>query len=99
MIGANPKVVVDVYRDVNRRMSLLHFKSWVENFAQSMYEEGVRAQCKADERELFMVEDEEFFRFLLSVPGVGKKTANNIINAMKKELQGEEVLIDYESGE
>ena len=55
------------------------FVQWAVSFWQSAYEEGLTAAGIPEDAETFVMDEEELLDILLSVKGIGKKRADEIL--------------------
>lgn len=64
-----------------RKMTYEQMNKWAEEFYKQAYQDGANAQpTQADE-----ITEDELFKILLSVQGVGMKQAQKILSALKNK--------------
>lgn len=86
--------------DIIKRMSRKQFNQWLEIFGKSMYNQGYNEACKdvpdgsivlrPDEYKVLEYNHDEVKKLLLSVKGVGEKTANEILCKIYSDYESQE---------
>ena len=64
-----------------RKMSFNDMSRWVMSIYKSAYQDGYAESVK----EQVVLDEPELYNTLLSIPGIGPKTADKIINVLKEK--------------